>query len=153
MKCFTFWENIKTISILDIENYGLKTHVMTRRNVRKQGWVFPLFSPDFDDQFSINFHRFVILYKSCDTRSLGLGQYCLPKVPNGFKPYKDGMVLPVYTSRSCISAPAAWPIISFPIDRSWAATSASSTDHPVLRLHPVPSLEKSLWITEEVPLF
>ena len=58
---------------------------MTRRNVRKQGWVFPLFSPDSDDRLSLNFHRFVILYISCDTRSVGLGQYCLiPKVSNGF---------------------------------------------------------------------
>ena len=39
---------------------------MTWRNVRKQGWVFPLFSPDSDDQ-------------------VGLGKYCLPKVSNGFK--------------------------------------------------------------------
>ena len=32
------------------------------------------------------FYRFVILhvYISCDTRSVGLGQYCLPKVSNGF---------------------------------------------------------------------
>ena len=34
---------------------------------------------------SLNFHRFVILYLSCDTRSVGLGQYCLPKVSNGLK--------------------------------------------------------------------
>ena len=46
-----------------------------------QGWVFPLFSPDSNDRLSLNFHRFVIL---CDTRSVGLGQYCLPKVSNGF---------------------------------------------------------------------
>ena len=58
---------------------------MTRRNVRKQEWVFPLFSPDADDRLSLNFHRFVILYISCDTRSVGLGQHCLPKVYNGFK--------------------------------------------------------------------
>jgi hypothetical protein len=58
---------------------------MTRRNVRKQGWVFPLFSPDSDDQLSLNFHRFVILYISCVTRSVGLGQQCLSKVYNGFK--------------------------------------------------------------------
>ena len=45
---------------------------MTRRNVRKQEWVFPLFSPDSDDGLSLNFHRFVILYKSCDTQSVGL---------------------------------------------------------------------------------
>ena len=61
-----------------------KAHFMTRRNVRKQGWVFPLFSPDSDDRLSLNLHRFVILYISCDTRSVGLGQYRLPKVYNGF---------------------------------------------------------------------
>ena len=58
---------------------------MTRGNVRIQGWVFPLFSPDSDDRLSLNFHRFVILYRSCDTLSVGLGYYCLPKVCNGFK--------------------------------------------------------------------
>ena len=58
---------------------------MTRRNVWKQGWVFPLFSPDSDDRLSLNFHRFVILYRSCDTRSVSLEQYCLPKGSNGFK--------------------------------------------------------------------
>ena len=58
---------------------------MTRRNVRKQEWVFPLFSPYSDDRLSLNFHRFVILYISRDTRSVGLRQYCLPKVYNGFK--------------------------------------------------------------------
>ena len=58
---------------------------MTRRNVRKQGWVFALTSPDSDVRLSLNFHRIVILYISCDTRSVGLGQYCLPKVYNGFK--------------------------------------------------------------------
>ena len=63
---------------------------MTRRNVRKQGWVFPLFSPNSDDQLSLNFHRFVILYISCDTRSVDLGQYCLPKVSNGFKARHTG---------------------------------------------------------------
>ena len=35
---------------------------MTRRNVRKQRWIFPLFSPDSDDRLSLKFHRFVILY-------------------------------------------------------------------------------------------
>ena len=66
---------------------------MTRRNVQKQGWVFPLFSPDSDDRLSLNFHRFVILYISCDTRSVGLGQYCLPKVSNGFKESKKSQFL------------------------------------------------------------
>ena len=56
---------------------------MTPWNMGKQGWVYPLFSPDSDDRLSLNFHRFVILYISCGTRSVGLGQYCLPKVSNG----------------------------------------------------------------------
>ena len=63
---------------------------MTRRNARKQEWVFPLFSPDSDDRLSLNFHRFVILYISCDTRSVGLEQYCLPKVFNGLKQGDSG---------------------------------------------------------------
>ena len=45
---------------------------MTWRNVRIQGWVFPLFSPNSVDRLSQNFHRFTILYRSCDTRSVGL---------------------------------------------------------------------------------
>ena len=43
------------------------TNVMTRQNVRKQEWVFPFISPDSDDRLSLNFHRFVIVYRSCDT--------------------------------------------------------------------------------------
>ena len=70
------------------------THVMTRGNVRKQGWVFPLFSPDSDDRLSLNFHRFVILY-----RSVGLGLYCLPKVSNGFNTHLSS------TAESCESKP------------------------------------------------
>ena len=62
-----------------------ETHVMTRRNARKQGCVFPLFSPDSDDRLSLNFHRFVIWYRSCGTQSAGLGQHCLPKGSNGFR--------------------------------------------------------------------
>ena len=58
---------------------------MIRRIARIQGWVFPLFSPDSNDRLSPNFHRFVIWYRSCDTRSVGLGQYCLLKGSNGFK--------------------------------------------------------------------
>ena len=58
---------------------------MTRGNVRKQGWVFLLFSPDSDDRLSLKFHMVVILYINCDTQSVGLGQYCSPKVSNGFK--------------------------------------------------------------------
>ena len=66
---------------------------MTRRNVRKQGWVFPFFSPDSNDRLSLNFHRFVILYTSCDTRSVGFGQHCLPKVSTGFKTSSNKWVL------------------------------------------------------------
>ena len=33
---------------------------MTQQNRWKQGWVFPLFSPDSDNRLSLNFHRFVI---------------------------------------------------------------------------------------------
>ena len=40
--------------------------------MQKRGWVFPLFSPDSDDRLSLNFHRFVIFYISCDTQSAGL---------------------------------------------------------------------------------
>ena len=43
------------------------------------------FSRDSDDRLSLKFHKFVDLYVSCDTRSVGLGQHCLPKVSNGFK--------------------------------------------------------------------
>ena len=83
MKCFTFWENIKTISIpiLDSENYGfiLNTcHDTVKRAETRVG--FPVIFSRL--RLSLNFHRFVIL--CCDTRSVGLGQYCLPKVYNGF---------------------------------------------------------------------
>ena len=38
-----FEKTLKHLSILFVENYRFfKTHVMTRRNVRKQGWVFPV---------------------------------------------------------------------------------------------------------------
>ena len=46
MKCFTFWENIQTLlSLLNIKNnrFILNTCQETA-NVRKQGWVFQLFS-------------------------------------------------------------------------------------------------------------
>ena len=53
----------------------MSRHGETRENKS----VFPLISPDSDDRLSLNFHRFVILYISCDTRSVGLGQYCYRK--------------------------------------------------------------------------
>ena len=64
MKCFTF---------LDIENNGFILNTChDTANRRKQWWVFPLFSPDSDDRLSLNFHRFVILFLSCDTLSVEL---------------------------------------------------------------------------------
>ena len=48
---------------------------MTQRNARIHGWVFPLFSPDSDGRLSLNFHRFVIWYRSCDTRALDNSVY------------------------------------------------------------------------------
>ena len=76
-----FEKNIKTM--INSQRVYFKRMVMTRQNVRKQGWVFPLFSPDSDDP---DFHRFVLLYYiSCDTRSVGLWTICLPKVSNGLK--------------------------------------------------------------------
>ena len=61
MKCFTFLENSKTISILVNENYGIilnTCHDTAKRADTRVG--FPLFSPDSDDRLSPNFHRFVI---------------------------------------------------------------------------------------------
>ena len=75
-----FEKNIKTISILDIENYGFILNTC-----HKGGFSHYFLLTPMDDQLSLNFHRFVILYLSCDTRSVGLGQYCLPKVSNGLK--------------------------------------------------------------------
>ena len=59
---------------------------------------FLLFSPD-SDRLSLNFHRFVILYISCDTRSVGLGQYCLPKVHVGVFDVRSRQSLPRLTSQ------------------------------------------------------
>ena len=39
MKCFTFWENIKTISILDIENYGFILNTCHDTAKRAETWV------------------------------------------------------------------------------------------------------------------
>ena len=81
-----FEKTLKQLSILNNENYGLIVNTCHETaNLAEQGWVFPLFSPDSDDQLSLNFHRFVVLYISCDTQSVGRGQHCLPKVSIGFK--------------------------------------------------------------------
>ena len=83
-----FEKTLKQLSILDIENNGfiLNTcHDTAKRAETRVG--FPvLFSSYSDDRLNLNFHRFVIIYRSCNTRSVGLGQYCLPKGSNGFKP-------------------------------------------------------------------
>ena len=82
MKCSTFWENIKTISILDSENYKfiLNTCHDTKKRAETRVGFAVIFSR-LRRPIELNFHRFVILYRFCDTRSVGLGQYCLPKVP------------------------------------------------------------------------
>ena len=54
-------------------------HGETRGNM---GGFFHCFLPT---PMSLNFHRFVIWYRSCGTQSVGLGQHCLPKGSNGFK--------------------------------------------------------------------
>ena len=63
----------------------LKTCHDTAKRAETRVGFYPLFLPDSDDRLSLNFHRFVILYTSCDIRSVGLGQCCLPNVYNGFK--------------------------------------------------------------------
>ena len=75
---------------------------MTRRNVQEQWWVSPWFSPDSDGRLSLNFHRFFILYRSCDTQSVGLGQDCLPKVSNGFKSNSMKWGLGLKTNSKCV---------------------------------------------------
>ena len=57
MKCFTFWENIKTISILDIENYGfiLNTcHDTAKRAETRVGFpvIFPRLRWPIEPKFS-----------------------------------------------------------------------------------------------------
>ena len=71
------------------------SHYTAKRAETRVG--FPVISPDSDDRLSLNFHRFVILYISCDTRRVGLGKYCLPKVSNGFErcivPFKSVAIM------------------------------------------------------------
>ena len=91
-----------------------ETHVITRRNARKQGWVFLLFSLDSDDRLSLNFHRFVIWYRSCGTQSVGLGQHCLPKGSNGFKVSRAMMLGDALTTlqrlKYCKNCEANWGV-------------------------------------------
>ena len=73
-----FEKTLKQLPIHDIENYRFILN--TRHETAKQGWLFPLFSPDLDNQLSLNFHRLVILYISYDTRSVGLWTILLTDV-------------------------------------------------------------------------
>ena len=135
MKCFTFWENIKTISILYSENYKFILNTChDTRNWWKQGWVFPLFSTDSDDRLSLNLHRFVILYRSCDTRSVGLGQYCLPKVSNGFKRRW------LLCSLLGVAVPLLQFVVSIVFRRRRSKRYSWSSRRPIrIRSHPSPS--------------
>ena len=68
-----FEKTLKQLSILDSENYWfiLKTcHDTAKCAETRVG--FPVIFHDSNDRLSLNFHRFVILYISCDTRSVGL---------------------------------------------------------------------------------
>ena len=90
MKCLIFLENIKTILILDSENYGFSLntcHETAKRRETRVGFLvtFSRLRWPIEPQFSQVF----FLYRSCDTQSLGLGQYCLPKGSNGFKRKKN----------------------------------------------------------------
>ena len=61
---------------------------MTQRNVRKQGWVFLVFSPDSDDRLNLNFRRFVILYLYIYIvirEVWAFGQHCYRKCPMALK--------------------------------------------------------------------
>ena len=74
MKCFSFWENIKTIINSRYRELQLYFKYMSWlcETYRNKGGFSQLFSPDSDDRLSLNFHRFVILYRTCDIRSVGL---------------------------------------------------------------------------------
>ena len=77
--------DIKTISILDSENYGflLNTcHDTAKRVETRVGFpvIFSRLRWPIDPKFS----QVCVLYISCGTRSVGLGQYCLPNMYNGF---------------------------------------------------------------------
>ena len=79
-------KTLKQLSILDNENYGFI--VNTRHDTAKRAETrvgFPVIFSRLRWRLSPNFHRFVILYISCGTRSVGLRKYCFPKVSNGFK--------------------------------------------------------------------
>ena len=69
-----FEKTLKQLSIVNNEIYGfiLNKCPWHGETCGYKVWVFLLFSPDSDDRLSVNFHRFIILYKSCDTRSVGL---------------------------------------------------------------------------------
>ena len=72
------------------------------RNVRKQECVFPLFSPDSVGRVSLNFHMFVILYTTCDTRSMGLWTICLPMLCDCFRGAR------VHNAISSLQMPHLW---------------------------------------------
>ena len=85
MNCITFEKTLKQyqFSILELRIYfkHLSWHGETCGNKSGFSWYF---LPTQMTNWEHNFHRFVVLYISWDTQSVGLGKYCLPKVYNGF---------------------------------------------------------------------
>ena len=82
-----FEKTLKQLSILDIENYGfiLNTcHDTAKRAETRVGFpvIFSRLRWPIEPKFSQVCYFICI---RCDPRSVGLGQYCLPKVSNGFK--------------------------------------------------------------------
>ena len=77
-----FEKTLKQLSILVSENYGFTVNTCHDTAKRAEtGWVFPLFSPDSDERLSLNFHRFVILYRSCDYEVWALDNTVYRKCP------------------------------------------------------------------------
>ena len=63
MKCFTCWEIIKAITVLDIENYGfiLNTSHDTAKRARKTRVRFPLIYSRLRWRIEPKFHRFLFV--------------------------------------------------------------------------------------------
>ena len=72
MKCLLFEKTLKQLSILDRE-LGIivnTCHDTAKRAETRVG--FPIFFSQLQSPIEPKFHRFVILYISCDTRSVDL---------------------------------------------------------------------------------
>jgi hypothetical protein len=113
---------------------------MTRRNVRKQGWVFPVIFSRIRWTIEPKFHRFVILISVVIHELWALGQYCLPKVSYGFKVSLGGSFgYPVLPGSKLKTGPAVplfcgtgYPLLSVPILKDRVPTIKGSVE-PILR--------------------